>query len=497
MASLQQSRIYLPPFHAKQQFAFDAKATAQLYGGSTRGGKTAFVKLALIRWCARIPGLQCDIFRLNFDDVIANYMDGDFSFPILLHEWERSGLVQINKTEVRFWNNSLISLEHCSSDKAMSKHQGIDKHVRIFDEATQIAERRMKWLMGWVTMSDSMLSRVPEEWAGQFPKVIFTTNPIGESAGFFRRRFVLARPKYEIEETAGFKFQYIPAQVEDNPAVNAAATRARILGAVDAATADALLNENWNALVGDFIREYNDDKQAVPDFTPPAHWLKWRSFDWGKSEPFSVLWMTVSDGEPFKDEMGRERWFPHGAIIVYREWHGCDPENPAKGLGLTNLEICKGILERTPENTSGITITDNLPFQRRDDELMADFYAKHGVPLTLGNTDRVMGYARIKDACKGIDGVPMLYLCERCAYLRDHLPALQRHESKLEDAVDSGEATHSTDALRVGMSTRPRPRSLPKERETAVVKLPVGPRMSATPNGLLKQLKRQGSGSGR
>ena len=491
---LGKSRIYLPPFHARQQFAFDSKSTAQLYGGATRGGKTAFVKLALIRWCALIPGLQCDIFRLNFDDVIANYMDGEFSFPVLLHQWERDGLAVINKTEIRFWNNSLISLEHCSSDKAMSKHQGIDKHVRVFDEATQIPERRMKWLMGWITMSDAMLERVPTEWKGQFPKAIFLTNPIGQSAGFFRRKFVLARPKGEIEEIDGFKYQYIPAKVEDNPSVNAAATRARVSGTMDAAIADALLNENWDALVGDFIREYNDDINAVPDFLPPSHWLKWRSFDWGKADPACVLWLCKSDGERFTDAHGRERWFPNGATIVYREWYICEPEDPAKGLGLSNLAICQGILARTPETTSGITLTDNLPFQRRDDELMADFYAKNGVPLTLGITDRVIGWARVKDDFKGIDGVPNLYVCHGCAYLRDYIPALQRHETKPEDAVESGEATHATDTLRVGIATRARSKPLPK---SPLPHNPEAPKMSATPRAILKQLQRQRRREGR
>lgn len=488
------SPIWLPKFHPKQQFAFDSKATAQLYGGATRGGKTAFIKLALIRWCSAIPGLQCDIFRFNHDDVIANYMDGDFSFPVLLHQWEQDGLCTITKTEVRFWNNSLISLEHCSTDKAMSKHQGIDKHVRVFDEATQIPERRMKWLMGWITMSDKMLAQVPPEWVGQFPKAIFLTNPIGQSAGFFRRRFVLARPKGSIEYIDGFSYQYIAAKVEDNPSVNAEATRARISGTMDAQVADALLNENWDALVGDFIREYNDDIHSVPDFDPPAHWLKWRAFDWGKAEPFNVLWLCMSDGQPFKDADGNERWFPLGHVNVYREWYGCDPEDPAKGLGLSNVEICRGIITRTPEVTSGITVTDNLPFQRRDDELMADVYAKNGVPLTLGNTDRVMGWARVKDFFKGIDGHPMLTIQQKCIRLREYVPALQRHESKPEDAVESGEATHSCDTLRVGIATRGKPKLAPK---TSVPNQPPAPKMAASPNELLKQLRRQTRSSGR
>ena len=487
-----QSRIKLPDFHPKQRLAFESDATWQLYGGATRGGKTAFTKLALIRWCSRIPGLQCDIFRFNFDDVIANYMEGDFGFPYLLNQWERDKMVTINKTEIKFWNGSLISLEHCSSDKAMAKHQGVPKHVRVFDEATQIPERRIKWLSGWVTMSEDMLARVPKEWRGKFPKIICNANPIGPSAGFFRRIFVKARPKEKIEQVGAWRLQYIPAKVEDNPAEDSETTRQRILEAADDATADALLNENWDANIGDFIKEYNEDFNVVPDCLPPAWWLKWRAFDWGKAEPFCMLWLALSDGQEFIDSQGNERWFPAGSVLVYREWYGCDPDSPAVGLGLTNLEIVKGTLARTTETMSGITVTDNLPFQRRDDELMADFYAKNGLPLTLGNTDRVMGWARIKDYLKGIDGIPMLYITESCKYLRDYLPAIQRHDTKMEDAAESGEATHAPDTLRVGLATRPTIRTKPQERNF-IASLPASDKISLTPGSILPLLKKQSS----
>jgi len=493
---MRESRIQLPKFHPKQELMFLSKATWQLYGGATRGGKTAAVKLALPQWCARIPGLQCDIFRLNYDDVIGNFMDGNFSFPYLLNQWIKDGLVSVTKTEVRFWNGSLISLEHCSSDNAMGKHQGIEKHVRVFDEAGQIPERRMKWLSGWVTMSEDMLAKVPDEWKGQFPKIIMLSNPIGPSAGWLRRDFVKARPKEAIEKIGAFKLQYIPALVEDNPSVDAQTTRSRIAEATDSAIADALLNENWDANVGDFIKEYNEDIHVTPDFIPPNYWLKWRAFDWGKAEPFSVLWLTVSDGEEFIDRQGRKRWFRRGCVIVYREWHGCDPDSPAIGSGLTNIEICKGIVDRTTEITSGITVTDSLPFQRRDDELMADVYAKNGVPLTKGNTDRVIGWARIKDYLKGIDGIPMLMICESCRYLRDYLPALQRHATKMEDAVEHGEATHSTDTLRVGLATRPSIKTKPQTANLVATAKPSST-ISISPVNILQQLKKQNRNVGR
>lgn len=453
--------IELPKFHAKQQLAFETEATDLLFGGATRGGKSFWLRKSLILWCSQIPGLQCDIFRLHFDDVIANHMEGDNSFPELLNNWVKGGLVKINQTEVKFWNGSLISLEHCADDKVMMKHQGIAKHVRCFEEATQIPERRIRWLSQWVTMSADMQARVPEKWKGRFPKVIHTSNPIGPSAGYYRRNYVKARPKYKVEEVGAFRRQYIPALVTDNPSENAETTRLRITELGDPAIADALLNENWDALVGEFYPEWDEDRHVVKDFVPPQHWFRFRTFDWGVAEPFACYWVAVSDGEPFRDREGKQRWFPRGALIFYQEWYGCEDTDPAKGIRMRNEDVARGILQRSELNNSNIiTLADSKPFQDMGGDGIANTFQRCGVVLTLADTSRVAGWSQMRSRLIGVElsinqdnstiRVPMIFFCESCKYARDYIPALGRHpsEAKKEDAQEHGEATHACDAIR-------------------------------------------------
>lgn len=452
----------LPKPHPKQLLAFESEATEILYGGATRGGKSFFTRWSLARWCTEIPGLQCDIFRLNYDDVIKNHMQGDFSFPIILASLIQAGLVTKTERELVWWHGSRITLEHANDDSVLSKHQGIPKHVRVFEEAAQIKERYLKWLSGWVTMTPQFAATLPPQYQNKFPKIIYTSNPIGISAPYLRREFVKARPREAIEKVGAFKRQYIEALVEDNPSEDAQATKARINQAMDAATADAMLTANWDAPVGDFVREFRESVDGkpynvVPDFIPPEHWFKYRAFDWGHSEPFCVLWFCVSDGEIFQDHTGTDRWFRRGCKIVYREWYGCNPAKPAEGLGMLNKEIAQGIRQRTPETTTNLTLTDNLPFQSRGGILIATEFAQEGIPLTLGNTARIPGWKRVKDDFKGLDGYPMLVVTESCKYLRDYIPQLQRHATKSEDAVESGEATHATDTLRLGSLATPTP----------------------------------------
>lgn len=459
--------LELPKWHEKQKTIYESSASEILVAGDTRAGKSFFIRKAYIIYCSRIPGLQTDIFRLHYDDVVKENMKDQTGFPVLLDAWAKAGMCKITADEVSFWNGSRIFLKHCSDDVVMYKNQGIPMHVRTFGEATQIAEHRMRALAGWVTMSEDMKNKVPDEWKGQFPKIFYATNPFGPSAGYFRRNFVDKRPPMTIEKVGAFNRQYIPVFVDENPSENADDTRARIAESFpDKAKQDALIStdrsgiSNWHAGLGDFFPEWDYDRHVVDDFSPPGHWFRFRGFDWGTAEPFAVLWFAVSDGEPFKDSEGKTRWFPRGALIVYNEWYGCDPENPAKGCRMRNEDMAEGIIARSEYSFRQVpTLTDSLPFQDRGGETIAMVFAKNGCPLTLGDTSRVPGWSQVRSRLIGkqIDTnseikTPMIFFTKSCKYCADYVPQLQRHpsEKKKEDAVEHGEATHICDTIRLG-----------------------------------------------
>ncbi len=462
--------IELPKFHPKQLSAFESKASEILFAGDTRAGKSYFIRRCYIMCCAQIPGLQCDIFRLHFDDVIGENMQGETSFPILLMKWEKEGLCKINQTEVIFWNESRISLEHCSDDIVMMKHQGIAKHMRTFGESCQILEHRIRALTGWVTMSEEMKARVPEKWKGTFPRVYHVTNPKGISSGYYRRNFVDARPPYEMAKVGQFIRQYIPAFLDDNPSEDPEATKARINEAFqDVQTQKSLINEdktgitNWHQGGGEFFPEWNQDRHVVDDFIPPHWWFRYRCMDIGWSEPTAIYWVAVSDGEAFRDLENNERWFPRGARIFYQEWYICNPKEPAKGLQMANRDIALGIVAQSEVNYQKVaTLTDSKPFQGAGSETPALEFQRNGVILTQVDTgpgSRVAGWSIMRSALigqsfPGFDvKLPMVYFCSCCKYALDYIPALTRHPSdtKKEDAAEHGEATHAPDAIRYGL----------------------------------------------
>jgi len=73
----------------------------------------------------------------------------------------------------------------------------------------------------------------------------------------------------------------------------------------------AMLEGDWSVIVGSFFPEFELGRHVLPVFTPPEHWLRFRSFDWGSARPFAVGWwaQVPEDG----------KW-PKGALIKYREW---------------------------------------------------------------------------------------------------------------------------------------------------------------------------------
>ena len=462
MAKIQpiQVRLDLWP---RQLEALESEGTEILFGGATSGGKSHFARVALIVYCLGVPGIQCVLIRKKFDDILKNHVDGPTGFRAMLAPLLEHKRVEVTQKGVKFDNGSAISFQHCQDERQFDSAQGVEKHVLVIDEATQISERLIKFFRVWCRMSEEMQAKLPESWRGKFPKILYTANPIGVSVGWFRRNFILPRKPFEIERVGGFKRQFIPSRAEDNLSTDMDALEGRMADLGDLGR--VLRDGDWLGVLGDFYKEYNDELHSVPDHKVPGHWFKYRTFDWGSADPFAAYWFAVSDGERYRpdgvlDPMGRI-WYPRGALLVYREWYGGRVDNPARGLHMRNEEIAKGILSRTEETTCGVTFTDSFPFADRgaskDGEkyTMADTFREQGCPLTLGNTARVYGWKQLRSRLQGVSGVPMIYFFRSCKYARDYIPALGHHETKPEDAVEDGEATHACDALRLGAVVKP------------------------------------------
>lgn len=506
----------------KQGVAYQTDATELLFGGATRGGKSHFARVALISWCLEISQLQCTLIRKKRQDILDNHVYGPNGFKDLLGPYVERKLASVTQDEVKFANGSRIVFKHCQDERQFDSAQGIPSNVLFLDEVTQISERLIKTFRAWCTMTEEAKAKLPPHLKGRFPRIIYTANPIGVSVGYFRRHFVKARPVGQIEKVDGFLRQYLPSRVEDNPSEDPEATRGRVGGMHDAATARALLEGDWDAPLGDFYPEWDEDRHVIPDFVPPVHWYRYRGFDWGSADPFCCYWCAVSDGEMFDTEIWsfnkgayvkqtKRLWFPRGAKIIYREWYGAREDDPSKGLGMRNADIARGIIERSPapEERSLITLTDSYPFPDRGEEggqTIAKTFADNNCPLTLGDTSRVTGWAAMRDALIGKQielnsdhRDPMLYIQEQCKFARDYIPALPRHPNeakKHEDAAESGEATHACDTIRLICMALAPAKDAPIANVTKVLAHIASATKPPTFEDAIKMIKKQKAGQG-
>jgi hypothetical protein len=487
--------------HPKQRLAFHSKATEIGYGGAAGGGKSYLLRAVAIAACTEIPGIKVYLFRKHFEELIQNHVDATAGFREVLAPWIDKGAVKILETEIRFINGSKIYLCHCSHNKHLDKYLGPEMHLLLIDQAEQFPERWLRYLRHRVRMSIEQKERVPEHLRGIYPRIIYSFNPGGISHSYFRKQFVKSRGPLECWKTpdseGGFTRQFIPAYLADNPSLDEAEYRGALMGLNDEQLVRALLEGDFDALVGNYFPEYEEARHVVPDFSPPSHWFKFRTFDWGSAEPFACYWWAVSDGEPFTDGKGVNRWFPRGALVAYREWYGCHPNKSAEGLRLRNEDVARGIIARTHEQTSGLTITDSLPFQDRGMSrsgrkyTIADVFFEEGCPLTQGNTARIHGWSQLRDRLIGEEGLPLIFFTESCVYARDYLPALERNDKNPEDAVDKGEATHAADCIRLACTARPITRDIPRG-----VSEPVFDR-TITPSKILKRIQKKKTSFGR
>lgn len=444
----------------KQLAAFESPATEILFGGAAGPGKSYLMRVWFLLACAEVPGLQCYLFRRRYGDLIKNHLEGPTGLRALVAELFQ-GYAEVVDLEVRFANGSRIFLCHCQHEHNVENYRGAEMHFLGIEEATQFTEYMIRFLRTRVRMPREFKEKIPARVQGRFPRILYTSNPGGPGHHYFKKWFIDVVPAWDIWDTpdseGGFKRQFIPAKLVDNPSIQPEEYRKALRGLGTPEMVRALEDGDWSAVVGAYFGSvWSLERHVCKPFQVPAHWYKFRSFDWGSYKPFAVLWFAVSDGEPVTFWDGTTGRFPRGCLVVYREWYGCVEGEADRGIALSNEEMAKGIKAKTAERDVKITLTDSLPFQERGNKGagIADVFAAHGVPLTMGDTSRIPGWQQCYSRLVGNDEGPMVVIAEHCVHLIRTLPTLQRSLEKPEDVAD-GQEDHAPDAFRLGCNSRP------------------------------------------
>jgi len=460
----------------KQSEAFLTLATELLYGGAAGGGKSHFMRVAAIFWCLAIPGLQVYLFRRKMPDLIKNHFEGPTSFLALL-----SPLIKRKKARfissgtdprIAFSNGSAIHLCHCQHEKDMYNYQGAEIHVLIIDELTMFTESVYRFLRNRVRMTNLV---IPDQFHGQFPKIVCGSNPGNVGHTWVKGMFVSAAPHGKIWRTpkdeGGMLRQYIPARLEDNPKLLEVdpGYENRLNGLGSEALVRAMREGDWDIVAGgalDDVWDYsihvikNDDH-----FEIPIGWRIDRSFDWGSSKPFSIGWWAESDGNALPDG----RCWPKGTLFRVREWYGWNGK-ANQGCKMVSEEIATGIIEREKEFGWEGRVrpgpADAAIFAVMDGKSIAEkMSVSAGKPLFYpcdkGPGSRVNGLDLLRTAFKSSlslrEGVPMetpgIFFFDNCVHAIRTIPVVPRDQNKTDD-VDTESEDHSYDETRYRVQTK-------------------------------------------
>lgn len=446
--------------HAKQSIAFQSLATEILYGGAAGGGKSHLMRVSAIAWAYSIPGIQIYLFRRTRPDLWKNHMEGPSSFPVLLGEWVESKFVRfrIDDRQIVFANGSKIHLCYCQYPSDVVNFQGAEIHALLMDELTHFPESVYRFLRGRCRLAGL---NIPEQWAGMFPRIVNGANPGGMGHHWVKASFIDSAVPLEVrlmdKTEGGMRRQYIPARLDDNPSVDEEYAD-KLAGLGNEALVRAMLEGDWDIVAGAFFTEFKRDRHVIAPIRLPEHWTRYRAFDWGSAKPFACLWIAVSDGTLPR--------FPHGALIVYREYYGMGTEVNV-GLKLPADRVAREIKVRDHGETTGEGgwgIADPAIFAVDGGEAISETMRKNGTIWRRGDNKRMPGWEQIRVRLEGNeDGVPMLFMFSTCVHLIRTLPALQHDDHKPED-VDSNNEDHAPDALRYGCMARPYVRTAPPER---------------------------------
>jgi hypothetical protein len=459
--------------HPKQGEALTTTATEVLYGGAAGGGKSHLMRAAAILWCSRISGLQVYLFRRIRDDLVKNHVEGPKGLRALLAPWALAGLVSIVEDEIRFWNGSKIYLCHCKDEKDRYKYLGAEIHVLLIDELTTFTEVIYRFLRGRVRAVGLSL---PGGLEGLFPRILCGSNPGNIGHLWVKQAFIDSARPLAISEMpdseGGMRRQYVPARLEDNPsmATDDPNYRARLRGLGSEALVKAMEEGDWNIIEGAYFDCWQTAKHVIRPFEIPAHWLRFRSGDWGSAKPFSFGWWGVAS-EDFQHPDGQT--IPRGALVRYREWYGVKRGadgliQPNVGLKLHAEAVGKGLAEREAEISSYGVLDPSAFAQDGGPSIAERIYTGSGKKVIFRRADNsriarngaMGGWDQLRGRLVGDEeDRPMIYCFSTCIDSIRTIPVLQHDPDRPEDILEGED--HAGDDWRYACLSRPYVRPAP------------------------------------
>ena len=419
--------------YPKQVEFFKAHNRYIAYGGSRGGGKSWAARTKAVLLACNYAGIQIILLRRSLQELRENHV-----LP-LVAQLKDAAKYRDQDKEFIFPNGSRIKLGYCDAERDILQYQGQAYDVIFLEEATQFTEFQFTTLTESNRSSGMMKEKFP-------PRMYFTCNPGGIGHTWVKRLFI--DKQYRNKEKAE-NYKFIASTVYENEYLMTNNPEyVENLENLPEMRKRAMLYGDWDAFEGQYFEEFSRDLHVIKMPELPAHWKRYRVFDYGL-DMLACYWIALDT---------------RGHAIVYKELY---QDN------LITSEAVEKIKAYTDEEIH-ITYAPPDLWNRKSDtgKSTADVFREHGINLFKASNDRVQGWYAVKEWLKPYQtrheqtGEEItdsrMKITKNCLNLIRTIPQLQHDDKKPNDvANEPHELTHAPDALRYFCSMRMLPSVLP------------------------------------
>lgn len=434
----------------RQREFFQCPAQEILYGGAAGGGKTDALIAAGVTMCLLVPGAKVILFRQTYPELEQEIIPRmQAKIPAEMARWRGKDY------SFRFPNGSIFRLGHLATDTDVTRYQGPEYQLVLWDELTHFTRYQYTYLRSRLRASGAVLEAMNK--AGLKPRMLAGTNPGGRGHDWVKTWFVDPSPGSGVPFLGGTPedrpqarkrwMAFVPAKVTDNPAVDQAEYVAG-LESMDEDLTRALLDGDWDLMGGVRFSQFRRGVHVIDPALlplPEVGYTRAVGADYGTADAFAAVWGAL---------------LPDNLVVIYRE---------AYETGITSSEQANLIraLESDAERAPGRPIPVALdpsawnrnpeqPLKSPDPRVPARgsiawfYWQVFGEQLVRAQNDRVSGAGLIDHHLKVRgDGLPRILIYSSCTRLIKTLPALMRSKTNPNDVGTSPKQDdHLYDALR-------------------------------------------------
>lgn len=421
-----------------------------LYGGSAGGGKSYALLADPCRYVHE-QSHRALILRRTNDELRELILKSQELFPRAFPgaKWSE------RKSAWTFPSGATIWLTYLEQDRDVHRYQGQSFTYIGVDELTQYPTP-----FAW----NYLRSRLRTTKDSPIPTYMrATTNPGGPGHVWVKKMFIdpappgkafdatdidtgeiITYPKgHKKEGQPLFQRRFIPASLYDNPYLTEDGDYEAMLLSLPEVQRRQLLEGNWDIAEGAAFPEFNRNVHVVEPFDIPTDWRRFRAADYGYSSPSAVLWFALDPN--------------YDILYVYRELYV---------KGLTAVDLAKQVMSCEVRDRVDYGVLDSSCWHQRGfvGPTLAEQMIQAGCrwrPADRAKGSRVAGKNEIHRRLQ-VDPVtekPGLVFFSNCTNIIAQLPSVPLDKKNPED-VDTSSEDHLYDALRYGIMSRPRPRSI-------------------------------------